>query len=86
MVVQRVRGSSEPAWDLFGDAVQELVEQAHRRQYEGFQDHTREQANAYMEFLDSLFLYYRESVRATENRAQQEGSVVSSDPPLVGAY
>ena len=72
MVDQRVRGSNEPVWDPFEDAVQELVEQAHRGQYEVLQDHTREQANAYMEFLESLFLYYRKSRRTTESRVQEE--------------
>ncbi len=72
MVDQRMRGSNEPVWDSFGDAVQELVEQAHRGQYEVLQDSTREQANAYMEFLESLFLHYRESRRTTESHAQEE--------------
>ena len=74
MVDQRVRGSNEPVWDLFGDAVQRLlVEQPHRGQYEIGQGYTRESANSYMEFLESLFLSYRQSVRATESRAEEEG-------------
>ena len=72
MVDQRVGGSNEPVWDSFENAaVHELVEQAHRGQYEVVQGHARESANGYTEFLESLFLYYRESVRATENRAKE---------------
>ncbi len=82
MVDQPGRGSNEPAWDLFEDAVQELVEQAHRGQYEVVQGHTtpREPANGYTEFLESLFLNYRQSVRTTESREEEEGKVVSSGP------
>ncbi len=85
MVDQRVRRSNEPVWDLFGDAVQELVEQARRKQYEVVQGHAtpRESANGYTEFLESLFLYYRESVRTTESRAEspRHSSSVGSPAP-----
>ena len=44
---------------------EELVEQARKGQ-EANQLLAKESANAYEEFLDSLFLYYRESARAAE--------------------
>ena len=82
MVDQRERGSNEQDGDLFGDAfgdaVQELVEQAHRGQDEVLQNHTREQANTYMEFLESLSWYYRESTRTIESRAKEEEGRVDS--------
>ncbi len=82
LIDRREHTSTEPVWDLFGDAVQELVEQAHRGQYEVVQSHTtpREPANGYTEFLESLFLNYRQSVRTTESREEEEGKVVSSGP------
>jgi hypothetical protein len=52
-------------------AAEELVEQVRRGQEAG-RDLARGSARAYDEFLDSLFLYYRESTRATE----------SNNPPL----
>jgi hypothetical protein len=51
-------------------AAEELVEQV-RRGEEAGRDLAGGSARAYDEFLDSLFLYYRESTRATE----------SNDPP-----
>ena len=44
---------------------EELVDQT-RKGHEANQLLAKESANAYEEFLDSLFLYYRESARAAE--------------------
>ena len=52
-------------------AAEELVEQV-RRGEEAGRDFAGGSVRAYDEFLDSLFLYYRESTRATE----------SNNPPL----
>jgi hypothetical protein len=49
-------------------ASEELVEQARKGQ-EANQVLVKESANAYEEFVDSLFLYYRESVRAPKMEA-----------------
>lgn len=53
------------------DAWQELVEQARRGQ-EDSRVFAWKSVGAYADFLDSLFFYYRESVRAAE-RATREG-------------
>jgi len=56
------------------NASEELVEQAqkgHEANQILLKELAKESANAYEEFLDSLFLYYRESVRATEMGAPQ---------------
>ena len=50
-------------------ASEELVEQARKGQEANqilLKELAKESANAYEEFLDSLFLYYRESARAAE--------------------
>lgn len=47
------------------DASRELVEQARRGQEAGWVL-ARESANAYADFLDSIFFCYRESVRVAE--------------------
>ena len=46
------------------DTSRELVEQARRGQ-----EASQESANAYMDFLDSIFFHYRESLRTTEGTA-----------------
>jgi hypothetical protein len=51
-------------------AIQELTEQARRGQ-EAAQTLARESVNAHMEFLDSMFSYYRESVRSAERNAEE---------------
>ena len=50
----------------FFEASQELVERVRRRQAASRNIIREESANPYMDFLDSLFFYYRESIRATE--------------------
>ncbi len=50
-------------------ASEELVEQARKGQKANqvlLKELTEQSANSYEEFVDSLFLYYRESARATE--------------------
>ena len=63
---------SQAEMDL--NASEELVEQA-RKGNEANQillkELAKESANAYGEFVDSLFLYYRQSVRADEMRSPQ---------------
>src|ERR671933_671148 len=46
---------------------EELVERTRRWQEEANRVLAKESANAYEEFVDSLFLYYRQSVRAGED-------------------
>lgn len=53
------------------DVSWDLVEQA-RTGREAGAVLVRESANAYADFLDSIFLCYRENVRMTENRASDE--------------
>jgi hypothetical protein len=48
------------------NASEELVEQT-RRGMQARMGLARRSANTYAEFLDALFLYYRESTRATES-------------------
>ena len=61
------------------DASEELVEQARKGQ-EANQLLAKQSANAYEEFVDSLFLYYRESARAAEM-----GTTISSKGyPVLG--
>jgi hypothetical protein len=60
--------------DSFSAAVRELVEQARRGQ-EARGSLTQKSTNSYIGFLDSLFLYYRESVRA----AEEKGTKVSTN-------
>ena len=51
----------------FFGASQELVEQVRKRQVASRNIIREELANPYVDFLDSLFFYYRESIRkATE--------------------
>jgi hypothetical protein len=47
-------------------ASRRLAEQAVKGQ-EAAQSLTRESANAYMDFLDSMFSYYREIMKTTES-------------------
>lgn len=53
------------------DVSEKLVEQA-REGREAGRVLTRESANAYDEFLECLFFYYRESVRAARSDIRQE--------------
>lgn len=50
---------------------EELIEQARKGQVEANEILAKESANAYEEFLDSLFVYYRESLRAAEMGARR---------------
>jgi hypothetical protein len=55
-------------------ASEELVEQARKGKEANqilLKDIAKQSANAYEEFLDSLYLYYRQSVRTAEMRAPQ---------------
>ena len=53
------------------DAAEELTEHAREGQEAG-RVLARESADAYMDFLDSLFFYYRENARATERSTIRE--------------
>ena len=74
MVVQQVRraGQEERRNDdlpLLLDAWREQVEQARRGQEAGWslaQELARDSADAYEDFLDSIFFYYGENARAAE--------------------
>ena len=79
MVVQRVRraGQEERRNDLplLLDAWREQVEQARRGQEASWslaQGLARDSADAYDDFLDSIFFYYGENARAAE-RGTREG-------------
>ena len=80
MVVQQVRrvGQEERRNDdlpLLLDAWREQVEQARRGQEAGWslaQGLARDSADAYEDFLDSVFFYYGENARAAE-RGTREG-------------
>ena len=51
-------------------AIQDLTEQTRRGQ-EAAQALTQDSVKAHMEFLDSIFSYYRESVRSAERSAEE---------------
>ena len=77
MVVQQVRrvGQEERRNDLplLLDAWREQVEQARRGQEAGWslaQELARDSADAYEDFLDSIFFYYGENARAAEKGAR----------------
>jgi hypothetical protein len=76
MVVQQVRrvGQEEKAvTPLLLDAWCEQVEQARRGQEAGWslaQDLARDSADAYEDFLESIFFYYGENARAAEKGAR----------------
>ena len=79
MVVQQVRrvGQEERRNDLplLLDAWREQVEQARRGQEASWslaQGLARDSADAYDDFLDSIFFYYGENARAAE-RGTREG-------------
>ena len=79
MVVQQVRrvGQEERRNDLplLLDAWREQVEQARRGQEAGWslaQELAWDSADAYDDFLDSIFFYYGENARAAE-RGTREG-------------
>ena len=56
--------------DIFLDAWREQVDQALRGQEAGV-GLARETADAYVDFLDSIFLYYGENVRAAEKGSRE---------------
>jgi hypothetical protein len=78
MVVQQVRrvGQEERRNDLPlpVDAWREQVEQARRGQEAGWslaQELARDSADAYDDFLDSIFFYYGENARAAEKGSRE---------------
>jgi hypothetical protein len=78
MVVQEVRrvGQEERRNDLplLLDAWREQVEQARRGQEAGWslaQELARDSADAYEDFLDSIFFYYGENARAAEKGSRE---------------
>jgi hypothetical protein len=78
MVVQQVRrvGQEERRNDLplLLDAWREQVEQARRGQEAGWslaQGLARDSADAYEDFLDSIFFYYGENARAAEKGSRE---------------
>ncbi len=78
MVVQQVRrvGQEERRNDLplLLDAWREQVEQARRGQEAGWslaQELARDSADAYEDFLDSIFFYYGENARAAEKGSRE---------------
>jgi hypothetical protein len=78
MVVQQVRrvGQEERRNDLplLLDAWREQVEQARRGQEAGWslaQELARDSADAYDDFLDSIFFYYGENARAAEKGSRE---------------
>jgi len=64
------------------DASDELVRQVRERQ-EASRALAQGSARAYVQFLDSLFLYYRESVRLSEGGATERRQVAESAPELL---
>ena len=76
MAVQQVRsvGQEERRNDLLLDAWREQVEQARRGQEAGWslaQGLTQQSAEAYEDFLESIFYYYGENVRAAEKGTRE---------------
>jgi hypothetical protein len=77
MAVQQVRsvGQEERRNDLLLlDAWREQVEQARRGQEAGWslaQGLARNSADAYADFLDSIFFYYGENARAAEKGTRE---------------
>ena len=78
MVVQQVRrvGQEEQRNDLplLLDSWRAQVEQARRGQEAGWslaQGLARDSADAYADFLDSIFFYYGENVRAAEKGTRE---------------
>jgi hypothetical protein len=78
MVVQQVRrvGQEERRNDLplLLDAWRGQVEQARRGQEAGWslaQELARDSADAYDDFLDSIFFYYGENARAAEKGSRE---------------
>ncbi len=78
MVVQQVRrvGQEERRNDLplLLDAWREQVEQARRGQEASWslaQELARDSADAYEDFLDSIFFYYGENARAAEKGSRE---------------
>jgi len=65
-VTNHIRAQAE----IGDDAARELAEQA-RRRHEASQTLARESADAYMDFLNSMFSYYR---RSTEEAERASGS------------
>jgi hypothetical protein len=72
MVVQQQarRGVTQDSYDDLLDAWREQVEQARRGQEAGW-SLPRESAEAYEDFLDSLFFYYGENARAAEKGTRE---------------
>jgi len=72
MVVQQQarRGVTQDSYDDLLDAWREQVEQARRGQEAGW-SLARESAEAYEDFLDSLFFYYGENARAAEKGTRE---------------
>ena len=76
MVVQQVRrvGQEKQRNDLFLDDWLEQAEQARRGQeayWSLAQGLARDSAEAYEDFLGSIFFYYGENVRATEKGTRE---------------
>jgi hypothetical protein len=78
MVVQEVRRVSQEErrndLPLLLDAWREQVEQARRGQEAGWslaQELARDSADAYEDFLDSIFFYYGENARAAEKGSRE---------------
>ena len=74
MVVQQARKATHKQHDELFDAWLEQVEQARRGQEAGWglaRDLARESADAYEEFLESIFFYYGENVKAAEKGTKE---------------
>jgi hypothetical protein len=75
MVVQQARsGMTQDSYNDPLDAWREQVEQARRGQEASWslaQSLARESADAYEDFLDSLFFYYGENARAAEKGTRE---------------
>jgi hypothetical protein len=74
MVVQQARKATHKQPNDLFDAWLEQVEHARRGQEAGWdlaRDLARESADAYEEFLESIFFYYGENVKAAEKGTKE---------------